>query len=210
MSAPGLLVGAMEVALNRFLRLEPDVLAQCAELRGRVIGLAVAPLNWQLYIEFVDGGVRVADTVDGEVDVAVAGALPDILRMAAAQAGGSSSLPRGLQIHGDVMLLNRFREMLVAAEFDPEELLARFMPGHTAHRVATGLQGLFQWGRETVATLGLDTAEYLREETGDLVHREDVDDWMKQVDAVRDGTDRLEARLRRLEAASAAQGGGAR
>ena len=200
----------MEVALNRFLRLEPDVLAQCAELRGRVIGLAVAPLNWQLYIEFLDGGVRVADTVDGEVDVAVAGALPDILRMAAAQAGGSSSLPRGLQIHGDVMLLNRFREMLVAAEFDPEELLARFMPGHTAHRVATGLQGLFQWGRETVATLGLDTAEYLREETGDLVHREDVDDWMKQVDAVRDGTDRLEARLRRLEAASAAQGGGAR
>lgn len=210
MSAPGLLVGAMEVALNRFLRLEPDVLAQCAELRGRVIGLAVAPLNWQLYIEFVYGGVRVADTVDGEVDVAVAGALPDILRMAAAQAGGSSSLPRGLQIHGDVMLLNRFREMLVAAEFDPEELLARFMPGHTAHRVATGLQGLFQWGRETVATLGLDTAEYLREETGDLVHREDVHDWMKQVDAVRDGADRLEARLRRLEAASAAQSGGAR
>ena len=210
MSAPGLLVGALEVALNRFLRLEPDVLAQCAELRGQVIGLAVAPLNWQLYIEFVDGGVRVADTVDGEVDVAVAGALPDILRMAAAQAGGSSSLPRGLQIHGDVMLLNRFREMLVAADFDPEELLARFMPGHTAHRVATGLQGLFQWGRETVATLGLDTAEYLREETGDLVHREDVDDWMKQVDGVRDGTDRLEARLRRLEAASAAQGGGAR
>ena len=210
MSAPGLLVGALEVALNRFLRLEPDVLAQCSELRGQVIGLAVAPLNWQLYIEFVDGGVRVADTVDGEVDVAVAGALPDILRMAAAQAGGSSSLPRGLQIHGDVMLLNRFREMLVAAEFDPEELLARFMPGHTAHRVATGLQGLFQWGRETVATLGLDTAEYLREETGDLVHREDVDDWMKQVDGVRDGTDRLEARLRRLEAASAAQGGGAR
>lgn len=210
MSAPGLLVGAMEVALNRFLRLEPDVLAQCAELRGRVIGLAVAPLNWQLYIEFLDGGVRVADTVDGEVDVAVAGALPDILRMAAAQAGGGSSLPRGLQIHGDVMLLNRFREMLVAAEFDPEELLARFMPGHTAHRVATGLQGLFQWGRETVATLGLDTAEYLREETGDLVHREDVDDWMKQVDAVRDGTDRLEARLRRLEAASAAHGGGVR
>ena len=210
MSAPGLLVGAMEVALNRFLRLEPDVLAQCAELRGRVIGLAVAPLNWQLYIEFLDGGVRVADTVDGEVDVAVAGALPDILRMAAAQAGGGSSLPRGLQIHGVVMLLNRFREMLVAAEFDPEELLARFMPGHTAHRVATGLQGLFQWGRETVATLGLDTAEYLREETGDLVHREDVDDWMKQVDAVRDGTDRLEARLRRLEAASAAHGGGVR
>lgn len=200
MSAPGLLVGALEVALNRFLRLEPEVLAQCTELQGRVIGLAVAPLNWRLYIEFVDGGVRVADTVAGEVDVAVAGALPDILRMAAAQAGGSSSLPRGLQIHGDVMLLNRFREMLVAAEFDPEELLARFMPGHTAHRVATGLASLFQWSRETVATLGLDTAEYLREETGDLVHREDVDAWMKQVDAVRDGTDRLEARLRRLEA----------
>lgn len=203
MSAPGLLVGAVEVALNRVLRLEPDVAARCGQLKGRVIGLAAAPMNWQFYIEFIDGGVRVADHWEGEVDVAVAGALADLLRMAAAQAGGSSALPRGLQVHGDVMLLNQFREMLMDAEFDPEELLARFVPGHTAHRLATGLQGLFKWGQETVATLGLDTAEYLREETGDLVHRDDVEDWMKQVDAVRDGTDRLEARLRRLEAAAA-------
>ena len=41
--------------------------------------------------------------------------------------------------------------------------------------------------------------EFLREETGDLVHAEDVEAWMDAVDGLRSDADRLEARIRRLE-----------
>jgi ubiquinone biosynthesis protein UbiJ len=46
----------------------------------------------------------------------------------------------------------------------------------------------------------LDTAEYLREETRDLARKIDVEEWMEAVDSLRDDVERLEARLRRLEA----------
>jgi ubiquinone biosynthesis protein UbiJ len=59
---------------------------------------------------------------------------------------------------------------------------------------------VFGWGRRSAGTLALDTAEYLREETRDLARAADVEEWMDAVDAVRDGADRLEARLQRLEA----------
>ncbi|HSW12506.1 MAG TPA: hypothetical protein VLI06_06665, partial [Solimonas sp.] len=62
-----------------------------------------------------------------------------------------------------------------------------------------GLRKLLDWGRQTAQTLGLDTAEYLREETRDLARAADVEDWMNAIDTLREDADRLEARLRRLE-----------
>ena len=44
------------------------------------------------------------------------------------------------------------------------------------------------------------SAEYLREETYDLARGRDVGEWMSEVEDARDSLDRLEARLRRLEA----------
>ena len=69
----------------------------------------------------------------------------------------------------------------------------------TGHRIHQGLQKFFGWGRNTAQTLGLDTAEYLREETKDLARAADVSDWMDGVDDLRDAVERFEARLARLE-----------
>ena len=69
-----------------------------------------------------------------------------------------------------------------------------------APRIGSGvLGGLMRWARGTADTLALDTAEYLREETRDLAHRADVEEWMDAVDGVRERADRFAARLQRLE-----------
>ena len=83
--------------------------------------------------------------------------------------------------------------------FDPAEVAARVVGEGAAHRLVGGLRGLFGWGRRSAATLTLDTAEYLREETRDLARRVDAEEWMDAVDTLREDTDRLEARLRRIE-----------
>jgi ubiquinone biosynthesis protein UbiJ len=55
------------------------------------------------------------------------------------------------------------------------------------------------WGRNTASTLGLDTAEYLREETRDLARGSDAAEWMDNVDLLRERVDRFEARIEKLE-----------
>ena len=199
MSAPSLACAALEVALNRYLRLEPSAIAECARLAGRTIELQAQSLNWSFFIQFIATGVIVSPDAAGKVDVTVSAPLSAFAKLGAASARGDDALPSGIQVEGDAELLTRFNKLIASIGFDLEEVLAKYLDDGAAHRVAEGLKDLFGWGRKTAGTLMLDTAEYLREETGDLARGSDVEEWSESVDDLRERTDRLEARLARLE-----------
>lgn len=201
MSAPGLLSAALEVALNRYLGLEASALAECAALEGRSIALAVEAPAWTFVIEFHRGGVRVLSDEMLTPDVTVRGSFNTLMRLAWTISRSQTAIPQGLRVDGDAELLRSFNRLLAQGGFDPEEFAARFVGDAAAHRLGQGLQTLFGWGRRSADTLALDTAEYLREETKDLARASDVAEWSDAVDELRDGTARLEARLRRLASA---------
>ncbi len=199
MTAPALLCATIEVALNRTLRLERGVLDDCAKLEGRSIALRAADLDWTFVIEPHASGVRVAATSEGKPDVLVSAPTLRLLRLALGTVSGREALPAGLEIVGDTELLNRFNGLLRRVGFDPEELVAKLVGDGAAHRLVGGFKGLFGWGRNAADRLSLDTAEYLVEETGDLARAADVEEWMDAVDSLREGADRLDARLKMLE-----------
>ncbi|HEY1077301.1 MAG TPA: SCP2 sterol-binding domain-containing protein [Fontimonas sp.] len=201
MSAPALLCGAVEVALNRFLALEDSALRECAQLSPRVIELRTQAPDWSFFIEFHGAGVRVAPDCDRTAEVRVSGRMSNLMRLAwtVAQSGGDTGVPQGLQVDGDVELLLRFNRLLARIGFDPEEFAARIVGDAAGHRLTQGLRGVLAWGQRTVNTLGLDSAEYLREETRDLARASDAQEWAESVDKLRDDVARFEARLQRLE-----------
>lgn len=199
MSAPALLCAAAEIALNRYLRLERSVLDECGRLEGRSIALEASDLGWTLIIEPIAGGVRVGSEIGQRPDVTVRAPGLRLLRLGLDSAAGRDGLPGGLEIAGDAELLNRFNALLARVGFDPEEWAAKLLGDAAAHRLVGGLRGLFGWTRHAAERLTLDTAEYLSEEREDLARTADVGEWMDAVDALREGADRLEARIAQLE-----------
>ena len=199
MSAPALLCATLEVALNRYLSLEPEVLAECGALSGRSIALRALGMGWTFHVEFHGGGVRVLPESESDADVTVSGQPTTLLRLAFKTAGGAGGIPAGIDVEGDTELLLHFNKLLARVGFDPEELLARFFGGSAAHRIHQGVQKFFGWGRRSADTLALDTAEYLREETRDLARGSDASEWMDNVDLLRERVDRFEARIEKLE-----------
>lgn len=200
MSTPALLCGAAEIALNRYLRLEPAVLEECAALDGRSIEFLLPAADAGLCLEFMPTGVRVMPEAPGVPDARVSGSVGALLASLRQSGAAQTGLPAGLQVEGDTELLNRFRAMVARVGFDPEEWLAPLLGGAAAHRVFGGLRSLFGWGRDNTRRFADHSAEYLREETYDLARGRDVDHWMDEVEQTRESLDRLEARLRRLEA----------
>ena len=198
MRLPGPALGAVEIGINRYLAIDEDVLAQCARLDGRSLAIEIEDLDARLRVVFIPAGVCLLEDAE-PAEVTIAGRSGALLRMARAQAGGRGELPGGVSVAGDVALLERVRSMAATIGFDIEELLAEVMPGAAAHRAAGLLRGFADWAGQAARTLGLDTAEYLREETRDLVHREDVEQWMDAVDTLRDGVDRAAGAPRRVE-----------
>jgi ubiquinone biosynthesis protein UbiJ len=196
MSAPPLLCAALEIALNRYLALEPSVQAELARLKDRAIALHAKGPEWEFYLCPNASGVTVLDAWPGKPDVRISAPPTALLRRAF---GGAEAGVPGVQVEGDADLLQRFSSLVAKVGFDPEEWLARWVGGGAAHRLNQGLRGLLGWGRHSASTLALDTAEYLREETRDLAHRADVERWMDDVEALRSGVDHAASRLDRLE-----------
>lgn len=194
MSAPPLLCAALEIALNRYLALEPDAAAQLGRLKGRVIALHALGPDWEFYLCPGASAVAVLDVAPAKPDVRISARPAALLRRAFG--GGEAG---GVQVEGDADLLQRFSTLMAGVGFDSEEWLARFVGDGAAHRLDQGLRGLLGWGRRSAGTLALDTAEYLREETRDLAHRADVEQWSAGVEAARRRSEQLAARIERLE-----------
>jgi len=204
MAAPTLICATVEVALNRYLRLERSVLDDCAALEGKAIALVAADLGWMFVIEPIASGVRVSNAAENEPDVLVSAPTLSLMKLALTTVSGRDGLPVGLDVVGDTELLNRFNGLLRKVGFDPEELVAKLIGDGAAHRLVGGLKGLFGWGRNAADRLSVDAAEYLTEESEDLARAADVEEWMDGVDQLREGVDRLEARLSLLERRSKA------
>jgi ubiquinone biosynthesis protein UbiJ len=203
MPAPSVVCATLEVALNRYLRLERGVVADCATMAGKSIALEAADLGWMFVIEPIATGVRVSNVAEDEPDVLVSAPTLRLARLGLNQLTRREGLPTGIEVVGDIELLNRFSGLLSRVGLDPEELVAKVVGDGAAHRLVGGLKGLFGFGRSAADRLSRDTAEYLTEESEDLARAADVEEWMDAVDGLREGVDRLEARLARLEQRSA-------
>jgi len=102
-------------------------------------------------------------------------------------------------ITGDAEVANLYRQLFAAARPDWEEEVSRWIgdaPARALSRLAGGLTG---WARRTQRVVGENIAEYLKEESRDLVTRTEIEEFLEGVDQVREAADRVEARLQVLQ-----------
>jgi len=90
-------------------------------------------------------------------------------------------------IRGDVETGQRFKAILDQLDLDWEEPLARLIGDIPAHRLGKLVRSTTDWARQALETLGRNTAEYLEYEARALATREDVAEFVADVDRLRDG-----------------------
>jgi ubiquinone biosynthesis protein UbiJ len=68
-----------------------------------------------------------------------------------------------------------------------------------ARRLSLALRSGFSWFKKAGRTAAQNLAEYLQEESRDLVNRPELEEFLAAVDELRETADRVGARLERLE-----------
>lgn len=200
MRAPDPFYGLLEAGFNRYLALDPEALRACAALDGKTLLLRLRELDLSFSLRPGAQGVQVSAPGDERADVTLSGSLPAFARMLWPATEQAELLLSGaVEIDGDSELAQEFSRILKRVHFDFEELLAGRLGSVGGHGAGVFLRKAFDIGRHTARVLGRDTAEYLREETRDLVHRADVQKWLDGVDQLRDDVERLDARVQRLD-----------
>ena len=110
---------------------------------------------------------------------------------------GTARRRRGFS--GDAEIAGRYRELFALARPDFEEELSRLVGDVPARRLSQFAQGALSWARSARASPGENLAEYLQEESRDLVSKPELEEFLLGVDQLRETADRVEARLARLE-----------
>jgi ubiquinone biosynthesis protein UbiJ len=185
--------------LNRTIADTTPARELCTRLDGKSVVIRVRNTALCLCFGFADEVVRLGGDIPDEPDVVITGSLVTLAKVA--RGGGETELRDGsLDVTGSAAVADAFRALLGYAKPDIEEELSAVVGDAAAHRLGEFARGIRDWALEAQATLESNVREYLQEESRDLPSRYEVERFKRELNVLRDGVDRAEARLKRLEA----------
>lgn len=189
----------LETVINHYLALDPEALHKMSAFSGRVIELEITGVNRSLYLLPDGDGIHVSlDIGDADVDTVLRGSPASLFRMGLASNVTNMLLRGEVEIRGDTRLGQQFKYVFNSMDIDWSEPLAQLFGDAIAYRLVESGRKLFAWAGGSADSVTRSIGEYLQEETRDVVSETEIDMFNRDVDAVRDGVERLEARLRRF------------
>lgn len=204
----------LEAALNRAVALDPDTRDALPPLNGRSIVLSLdaaggtAPLalrlqvaGTQLRVGPVDAeqtpDLAVRSTLGGMLSFGMQSLLPKLLGK---RDEDETAVPVGrMRIEGDAELARRLQRL--AERFDPDwqQPFTTVFGDVLGVQIANGIAAALRQARVGGRKLAETAAEYLTEESRDVVPRAELEAFYDDVDTLRDDAERLSARITRLK-----------
>ena len=198
---------ALELALNQALALDADTRAALRGLDGQRIVLqlesarqALPPLALQVRVD--DGRLAVGPAEgEGEPDLGVRATLGGLLAQLPFLRRDDAPPVGKIRLSGDAELARRLQRL--AERFDPDWQLpfVRVFGEVIGVQVAQALAAALRQARAAGRGLAESGAEFLTEETGDVVAKAELHAFYDDVDTLRDDVERLAARVARLPGA---------
>ena len=191
-----MLTATLGKVLNRGLPRSVRARQLVAQLAGHSVAIAVRDFA-RLRVTS-DGQTLTVAREDDAADATVSGGPLSLLALGGAAA--QAVLQRGdVTVTGDTEIAGKFRELLSLLRPDPEEELSLVIGDVAAHRLGRLALLAGGWGRRAARVTLENLAEYLGHERRDLVPRNEGEQFLRGVEALREHADRLQARLELLE-----------
>ena len=190
---------ALEAALNRALALDPDTRDGLRSLDGQRIVLQVEQPPLALQVRVDGERLRVGPVAaDVEPDLSVRSTLAALVAQLPVFRRDDAPPVGRLRVSGDADLARRLQRL--AERFDPDwqQPFAAVFGDVLGVQIANAVAGALRQARVTARNLAESAAEFVTEESRDVVGREELDAFHDDVDALRDDVERLAARIARL------------
>jgi ubiquinone biosynthesis accessory factor UbiJ len=193
---------SLEAALNRALALDPDTRDGLRGLDGRRITLQLQSPPLALQVR-VDGERLVVGPVEGghEPDLSVRSTLGALIAQLPMFRRDDAPPVGRLHVAGDADLARRLQRL--AERFDPDwqQPFATVFGDVPGVQIANAIATALKQARIASRDLAEIAAEYVTEESRDVVGRDELNAFHDDVDALRDDVERLAATVARMEPA---------
>lgn len=187
---------ALETALNHTLSLDPDTQRKLAALDGRSLQLHLRGPELALAITVEGSALRVGPPQDtSQLRVALS---PGSLLAMVLRRDEEGVAPGKVEIAGDADLARRLEKLASTFAPDFEEAFARSFGDVLGVPLAQAFARALRHARASAGYLAEDGADWLRDEARLTPAMGEVETFLDEVDALRERSERLDARLARL------------
>ena len=182
--------------MNRDLEESTRATALARSLEGRSMQLSIGAIM-DLHAAILGARLSLTSGV-AAADAQISGPLFALLGLFNETAASPASAA-SVQVRGDADIASRFRELFKLLRPDLETQTARLIGELPARGLARFSAAALDWGRRAIDSGRRNVAEYLVEESRDLVNKTELDEFLRGADLAREAADRVEARLALLE-----------
>jgi len=192
---------ALQAALNRALTLDPDTQAALRPLEGKRIALTLEAPALAMEIGVEGGELRVGPAnanASEEPDLAVRSSLGGLIAQLPFLRKEQGAPIGRVRVSGDAELARRLQTL--AERFDPDwqQPFAAVFGDILGVQIANAVRSALRQTKAAVENLAGSAAEYVTEESGDVVAAAELNAFHDDVDALRDDVERFAARIQRL------------
>lgn len=191
----GGLTGLLERAVNAAVALDPEFPPRLSAFEGKCLEVDVLGMDYHVFVTVSAERLILLKERPERPDVTVRGAPLALLKLVTADDPAASIQSGDVTMAGDVNLGRRFKSVLGELDIDWEELLAQRIGDIAAHKLGNLARGFLGWRRNAHASVAANVGEYLQEEARHTPARIEIENFMNDVDALREAADRLEARV---------------
>ena len=188
-------IKGLQTAVNQFIQLDPFTSKRVAELNGKTVAFVFKDIDITLYATMTKQGMVFTDEIEGEADTTLTGTPLALIKMGMASFRGGKLFSEGVEIKGDIELGQEIKGLVDSIDIDWEEHLSHIVGDVVAHKVGNVFRGMLGWGKEVNQSMQQNLTEYLQEEVRYVPCQEEVQDFMQDVDKLRQDVDRFQAKL---------------
>ncbi|WP_341708543.1 SCP2 sterol-binding domain-containing protein [Halopseudomonas sp.] len=189
------LLKAAERSIAAALARDSVTARRLAALQGKCLLISARDPDWQVWLLPAEGEIALRASCDQPADCELHATSALLARLLVSSDRKALLQEPEVELVGDSQLLVTLQNIMADLQLDGEAELARWLGPVAGHAIGSVLRRSHQWGRESRASLRQTLAEYLTEESRQLVGQAEARARAEQLHELRLQLDRLEARV---------------
>lgn len=183
--------------VNKALRLDPESLEKLSLLAGKQLAIEWRALKTTVFITLKADGVQLSFSSSKTSDALISSDTPRPMLQLLVNPN-HPRLNGEVSLQGDVHLVQQLQQIFSQLSIDWEEHLAMLIGDGASHQAGKIAADVREWVKGTRENMQLNTREFLQQETQALPSRSEVDDFLKDIDHLRNDVERVAIRVKHL------------